>query len=399
MSNNEKTNLPIAVDLLDNKKSITVLNSENETILQSIMKELDADKYNSIVTMDNYKVMKESATELNKTSKFISDFRIAKKKDEMKHIDEFEINLKGYCQLINTKRDIIKNGLNVFEEETRKQVLAVCEDYLKTDIELKSLREEFADIDVADMTATKYMTAKGLIAKPGKDEVEKRVNKKLALQNKVDMRLMNLENECLKNGIAPMSKEYIQGFLYEDDATYQEKLNALIQIEVQRVEQEKKRLEEEARIKAEKEARDKVLAEQKALKDELHARYESLIKTADMPNLTRINLELKSYDVAATYELRQLSKQRETELLAPKDEVQEVDESPQEEHLRAIQEEMPKTVSNPYQELNVPEDGKVNKILSISIRVPVNATDEQVIGAVINIIKADRFPIENFEVK
>ncbi len=394
MSQNEQTNLPIAINLLDEKKSIVTLNNENGTILEQITKELDADKYNSIVTMENYKVMKESATELNKTSKFISDFRIAKKKDEMKHIDEFETNLKGYCELINDKRDTIKDGLNVFEDETRKQVLAVCEDCLKTEIELKGLREEFANIDVSDMTQTGFMTAKGLVSKKGKDEIEKRVNEKLALQNKVDNRLLNLENECLKNGIAPMSKEYVQGFLLEDDATYQEKLNALIQIEVKRAEAEKNRIEDETRIKAEREAAERYVAQQQKAKAELHAKYEGAIKTASIAELTKINLELKSYEMGSTYELRELSNKRQMELENPVND----EEVKQEEHLKAIQEEETKTVSNPYQELNVPEDGKVSKTLSIKIRVPANATDEQVIGAVINMIKADRFPLENIEV-
>ena len=401
MSKQEKPNiLPIEINLFDQHKSIAVLNSENETILSHIKKQLEANKYNSVVTMENYKAMKESATELNKTSKFISDFRIAKKKSEMQHIDEFEANLKGYCELINTKRDTIKDGLSVFEEETRKQVLEVTKEYMLEFAQNKAwLREEFiSTVDVSDMTLTGYMTAKGAISKKGKDEVEKRVNEKLALQNKVDNRLLNLENECLKNGIAPMSKEYIQGFLYEDDAIYQDKLNSLIQIEVQRAEQEKKRIEDEATAKAEKEAKEKVLAEQQREKDELHARYESEIKTADLPNLTRINLELKSYDVSLTYELRELSNKRQREL--ENQTTQEIDESPQEEHLEAIQEEV--VNAEVEEEKKIPllpdEDGKVLKTLSIKIRVPASATDKQVIGAVINMIKADKLPIENFEV-
>ena len=46
----------------------------------------------------------------------------------------------------------------------------------------------------------------------------------------------------------------------------------------------------------------------------------------------------------------------------------------------------------------VDSDGKVMKTLSCSIRVPAEATDEQVINAVINMIKGDKFPIENIKV-
>lgn len=388
MSTNEQPKkLPIKLNLLDDNKKIIDLNKEHPTILEQIKQKIKEPQYNSIVTMENYKVMKESATELNKTATFIDNFRKAKVKLETKDIENFKSNCKIYCDLIQQKREYILKGLNVFEEETRKEVIKVCTEYANRLIKENNLREEFATaITTTDMTATKYMTATGAISKAGKDEIEKRINEKLTLQTKVDNRLLNLENECLKAGVAPMSQEYIQGFLYSDDAVYQEKLNSLIQLEIKRAEQEKARSEQETKEKAEKEAREKVLAEQKALKDELHARYESQIKNADMPTLTRINLELKSYDVAATYELKQLSTKREFEISKEKEEVQKPDEKSQDNYLKEIKNE-------------VASDGKIEKTLSIKIRVPGNATNKQVIDAVIKMIKADKFPTENIEVK
>lgn len=387
MSTNEQPKkLPIKLNLLDDNKKIIDLNKEHPTILEQIKQKIKEPQYNSIVTMENYKVMKESATELNKTATFIDNFRKAKVKLETKDIENFKSNCKIYCDLIQQKREYILKGLNVFEEETRKEVIKVCTEYASRLIKENNLREEFATaITTTDMTATKYMTARGAISKAGKDEIEKRINEKLTLQTKVDNRLLNLENECLKAGVAPMSKEYVEGFIYEDDATYKQKLDALIQMESKRAETEKARFEEEAKIKAENEAKEKVLAEQKALKDELHARYESQIRNADMPTLTRINLELKSYDVAATYELKQLSTKREFEISKEKDEVQKPDEKSQDNYLKEIKNE-------------VASDGKIEKTLSIKIRVPGSATDKQVIDAVIKMIKADKFPTENIEV-
>lgn len=263
MSSNEITNLPLAVDLLDDKKSITVLNSENETILQSIMKELEADKYNSIVTMENFKDMKESSLELGKTSKFISSFRISKKKEEMTHIDEFEANLKGYCKLIDEKQNEIKSGLDVFEEQTRQSILSVCKEYFNQYTDKVGLREEFRNINIDDMTLSKYATAKLQISKNGKDEVEKRVNEKLSLQNKVDNRILSLENECLKAGIIPLTQQHIQGFLYSDDETYNNNLRRLIDCEVER----NKKVAEQERLKAEAKAREEIRQEQSKVEE------------------------------------------------------------------------------------------------------------------------------------
>lgn len=130
MSNNEQpNNLPIEL-FLEEKKKIVVFNFEHENILEHIKNELKVPKYNSIVTMDNFSDMKESSNELGRISKSISRFRIDKKNSEMEDINIFETNFKSYCTLIDAKQAEIKKGLEVFEEQTRKQILEVCTKYL-----------------------------------------------------------------------------------------------------------------------------------------------------------------------------------------------------------------------------------------------------------------------------
>jgi ribosomal protein L17 len=97
------------------------------------------------------------------------------------------------------------------------------------------------------MTLSKYATKTMTIAKPGKDEIDKRINEKLALQNKVDLRLSNLENICLRAGIEPLTIEHIQGFLFEIDERYEIKLKVLIDAEIKRSEAVKARVEAETR--------------------------------------------------------------------------------------------------------------------------------------------------------
>lgn len=398
-------------------KKIVALNKEHDVILKVVEDELSLDKYNSIVTMENYKDMKAVGTELNKFSKYINDFRKTKVKLETEDIEVFKSNCKIYDNLIQTKREAILKGLEVFEQETKKQVLEVCKEYLNTYCEEVGLREEFVSkIDSSDMSLTGYMSATtGVINKKGRDEVEKRVNAQLSLQNKVDLRLSNLENECLKADIAILSKEHVQGFLMDDDTSYSDKLNALIEIEIKRANAEKKKIEEKAKAEAEKVAQDKVIAQQKALKQELEARYQSKIRNATLEQLIAINIELKSYDPIATYELKQQATQRERDLEEQKkvleSKPQEVDEAPQEQHLRDIAKEEPKndyimgmdTASEPDKTafVNVtkpkPVNGKIERILSIKIKVPESATKEQVVNAVTKMIKEDKLSLDSFE--
>ena len=248
---------------LNGELSILTINSQIETLENAVIKELEKDEYNSIVTMDNFKVMKETAQSAGKYAKQFSDFRIAKKKEESIEIDKFDDSFKRITQMFKDKQDAIKAGLDVFEEETRKKVRIICKEYFVEYCDKVELRQEFRNIALDDMTLTKYATATFKISKSGIDEVERRANIQLTLQNKVDNRLLNLENECLKANIEPLMQQHIQGFLYSSDEEYQIKLRNLIVAEFERNEAVKKRAEEQAKIEAEKELRAKIEQEQK----------------------------------------------------------------------------------------------------------------------------------------
>ena len=336
MSKNEV--LEINQIKLDGALTILNLNAKMESLESLVVQELEKAEYNSIVTMDNFKAMKESSLYLGKVAKDISDFRIAKVKEETQDIKIFEDSLKRFTNMFKSKQDEIKQGLDVFEEETRKQVKAVCIAYFDEYSLEVGLSDEFKNVNLEDMTQTGFMTASGSISKKGKEEVEKRVQVQLNLQNKVQNRLMMLENECLKAGIEPLTKQHIQGFLFADDNTYISNLNMLIDSELKRAEQSKAKQEQELRQKIEAETSAK------------NAPVEEERTPFDEP-------------------------------------VQEVKEE--------IKEEV-KTIPNPY---HIPNDEKVMKTLSCTIRVPKDATDEQVINAVIRMIKDDKFPLENIEVE
>lgn len=338
MSKNEV--LEINQIKLDGALTILNLNAKMESLESLVVQELEKEEYNSIVTMDNFKSMKESSLFLGKVAKDISDFRIAKVKEETQDIKIFEDSLKKFTNMFKSKQDEIKQGLDVFEKETRKQVKAVCIAYFD-DYSLEvGLSDEFKNINLEDMTQTGFMTASRSISKKGKEEVEKRVQVQLNLQNKVQNRLMMLENECLKAGIEPLTKQHIQGFLFADDNTYISNLNMLIDSELKRAEQIK--------AKQEQELRQKIEAESKVKEEVLQDKEE----------------------------------------VTPFDEPKETITIKEEQKIEKVEAKV----------IPVDSDGKVMKTLCCSIRVPAEATDEQIINAVINMIKGDKFPIENIKV-
>ena len=365
--------------IFDYSNNIAVINSNISMVEKQLNEMLNENRFNSPVTMQNFSSMKESSQFLGKVAKQISDFRIAKVKEESQDIKLFEDSLKKFTQMFKDKQDSIKSGLDIFEEQTRQKVLQVCKEYFEEFSLQVELRQEFRNIDLNDMTQTGYATATFKISKKGIDEVERRVNIQLTLQTKVDNRLLNLENECLKVGIEPLTEQHIKGFLFASDEEYQKQLKELIESEITRNEAIKQRAAEQA----DKDAREKVLNEQKALKAELEARYLSRIRTASIDQLIMINLELKSYDDNATYELKQLSEKRQLEIENANKIV--IDETPQENHLKAIMKEEYKGTQliseheakaikdnqniTPFDE--VVEDGKIRKFVTVTFEVVV----------------------------
>ena len=287
--------------------------------------------------------------------------------------------VKNFTKLFESKQEEIKKGLSVFEEQTRQKVLLVCKEYFDEFSLQVGLRPEFKNINLDDMTQTGYATATFKISKKGIDEVERRVNIQLTLQTKVDNRLLNLENECLKNGIEPLTEQHIKGFLFASDEDYQRQLKSLIDSEIIRNETIKQRAAEQA----DKDAREKVLNEQKALKAELEARYLSRIRTATIDQLIMINLELKSYDDNVTYELKQLSEKRQLEIENENKIV--IDESPQVEHLKAIMKEsnnkcivgVDLASGKDEAVYSIPlQDGKIRKFVTVTFEVVVPVSYE-----------------------
>ena len=242
--------------------------------------------------------------------------------------------------MFTDKQTKIKEGLSVFEDKQKKIIKEVCIAYFNQYCLEVGLKEKFQNINLEDMTQTGFMTASGAISKKGKEEVEKRVQVQLNLQNKVQNRLMMLENECLKAGIEPLTKQHIQGFLFADYNTYISNLNMLIDSELKRAEQIK--------AKQEQELRQKIEAESKVKEEVLQDKEE--VTPFDEP---KASVTIK-----------------------------------EEQKIEKVEAKV----------IPVDSDGKVMKTLSCSIRVPAKATDEQVINAVIQMIKADKFPVENIKV-
>lgn len=224
-----------------------------------VAKALDAElaQYQSlVVTPDNIKSAKKSATALNKFANDIDQRRKDAVSAVSGPIREFESQMKtlhGKCK--DTRQGILDQAAK-YEDQVRAQ----AENLLRArQAELwgeLGVSEEFRASQLDDLVNLSAVTDAGKLTKAAREAIEYRVKEDLAFQNKVALRLSVLENESHRSGLdAPLSREHVESFLFADDDTYSTRLQSLIDAERRRQDvAEAKRQQKAAEEKAQREA-------------------------------------------------------------------------------------------------------------------------------------------------
>ena len=259
------------IELLDEKKTIKqlVAKTTNSSILEFIKKELDADKFNFIITAENMQVAKDAMASLNKSKDFITAFRKEKVNAESVAIDSFKENVKEYIALIEAKREKIKKDVEVFEKEKKDSIAKELSLYTDNAIKEAGLRYEFSKVDTADLIKLGSVNPSGSLKKATTETIDGRVLACKSKQDKYDNRLLRLENESFKAGLqSPLNINHVQGIInLDDDEVYQNNLKELIASEIARQNTIKENLQKEANEKAQREAHQEVLDGQRRIAD------------------------------------------------------------------------------------------------------------------------------------
>lgn len=237
--------------LLELKATPAAVQFDFEGAKAWLTKELE--KYeNIVVTVDSVADDKKLAQEVKAKSRDINRLRIDTKKALLEPITEFEEQTKELSGMCDTLSLQIETQVKKFEQirlDNLTQQLMTLRDKLRAELNIEEVHfsAEFDDlIKLGSLTKTDNLT------KSAREEMEQRVNKELQAQQRTEMRLLQLENECLKSGMdAPLTRENVEAFLYQDDASYQARLSGLIQNELER--QVRAREAHERRIKEEQE--------------------------------------------------------------------------------------------------------------------------------------------------
>ena len=194
-------------------------------------------QYDLVVTEDDVKVANKMATSINKLT-----LEIAKKRKEIiaeltAPLKEFELQAKELESICETSRQGLLSQTKVFKDKQIDKCKKLLDEeliaiYLKYGVE-----DEFKTVSVDDLAIPSNLTMTG-IAKKARTAIDERVMGCKKLQEKIDIRLLQLEAICLKAGLnIPPTRENINHFLMlESDDDYLHKLENLIKNEITRLE-------------------------------------------------------------------------------------------------------------------------------------------------------------------
>lgn len=231
-----------------------VIEANFDALEKQLAKELE--NYNFVVTMDTVKDSKSRATELNKLKGEIDTKRkevVGAASEPIKLFDARAKKLTGMCEEV---RQGILEQVKRFEQNTLDLARHLLSDYLEALYEKNGIREEFQTAEIGDLVKLTAVTKNEMLTKASREAVESRASQCMTAQQRVDLRLSQLENECYRAGLhSPLSREHVEGFLFADDDRYQHALEAVIKRELDRQAETERRAQEAAKRQQEEEAR------------------------------------------------------------------------------------------------------------------------------------------------
>ncbi|MBL3825121.1 MULTISPECIES: DUF1351 domain-containing protein [unclassified Marinobacter] len=236
----------------------------------------ELEKYNVVVTQDTVKDAKALATELNATKREIAK----RKKEEYDRAtagaNQFKDSMKELETMCEDGRQKLLAQVQKFEDETRQLGYDLMVELRAKLWDSLGVNDEFRRATIDEPVPLSAVTTKGNLSASAKNTIEARVNADKALQDQTEMRLLKLENQSYKAGLsAPLNRGHVEHFLFLEDAEYNQKLDALMQSELQReevaqqrmrdqMEREQREKERQEQMRAEREQRQQAAAQEAA---------------------------------------------------------------------------------------------------------------------------------------
>lgn len=197
---------------------------------------LDArlEPFKNVVTEDTIKQAKSEKAEINRIKASIDDARKIESANATVEVREFDLKMRELMGLCVDGYNLLNDQIIKFESVVKERLLGFLVDNLNDAWDGLRVEPEFRRGSVDHLALLSNCNDAGIPNKKTKETVKQIAMNDLALQQKVEMRLMQLENAGLKNGVSGLKRVHVEGFLFADDDVYGERLAALIAEEVKR---------------------------------------------------------------------------------------------------------------------------------------------------------------------
>jgi Protein of unknown function (DUF1351) len=223
--------------------------------------------HKSLVTPETIQGGKTLAADFRKTSKALMAAWKEKRAVSIADVLKADDEVKGLCKLLDEGADEISYQVKAIEAETKELCAELLHAELLQQWEALGVDPEFRKSAFMDLALLGSIN-KDKLTKGAKTEIANRASLDKAWQDKIALRLNELELSCLKNEIVPpLGRSSVEHFLFSDD--FGARLESLIAAEVSR------------KAEAERRIREKMEAEkQKAIDDALRVQQEEANRLA-----------------------------------------------------------------------------------------------------------------------
>lgn len=190
--------------------------------------------YEIEVTEENLSDAKKMATELNKLSTAINRIKIDKAKEFAAPIEEFKKKAAELIDIVQSGREKILKQVEAFDKKVLETVKTLLVVEIQTLLEELEVLPEFQTARIESMIVKSNLTAGGQLTKAAKDKLAEMAAADRSMQETVGSRLANLQAIAERAGLVCLPSSMVASFVRDPEAIYSEKLNKLIDSEINR---------------------------------------------------------------------------------------------------------------------------------------------------------------------
>ena len=230
-------------------------------------------KYDVVVTADTLNDAKKLKVELNKNATEFDKRRKAAIETVSGPIKEFDAQMKELIAMCKGGVEKLSSQISVFETETLNTIRDLLGETLGREWDALDVSAEFRKANITDLVLLGSITSTGKLTGKVANELKSRALDDKGAENTIKLRLSELENRSYRAGLkAPLARAHVEVFLFAPEAEYSQRLDAMLQSEVQRQEQAEAQMRQQMAQEQERNRLAQEAAEQRIREAEERAR-------------------------------------------------------------------------------------------------------------------------------